>query len=139
MTAGRSTDSTDRSDIAIVGMSGRFPGARNIETFWQNLKDGVESRTVFSDDDLRAQDVPSMMLNYPGWVKSGFTLDDIEMFDARFFGLTPREADVIDPQHRIFLERPGRRSRTPATTASATTDRSPCSAVPPSAAICPTT
>jgi acyl transferase domain-containing protein len=59
---------------------------------------------VFSDDDLRAQDVPSMMLNYPGWVKSGFTLDDIEMFDARFFGLTPREADVIDPQHRIFLE-----------------------------------
>jgi len=104
MTAGRSTDTTDRSDIAIVGMSGRFPGARNIEAFWQNLKDGVESRTVFSDDDLRAQDVPSMMLNYPGWVKSGFTLDDIEMFDARFFGLTPREADVIDPQHRIFLE-----------------------------------
>ena len=104
MTAGRSTDSTDRSDIAIVGMSGRFPGARNIETFWQNLKDGVESRTVFSDDDLRAQGVPSMMLNYPGWVKSGFTLDDIEMFDARFFGLNPREADVIDPQHRIFLE-----------------------------------
>ena len=56
MTTARSTDSTDRSDIAIIGMSGRFPGARNIETFWQNLKDGVESRTVLSDDDLRLPD-----------------------------------------------------------------------------------
>jgi acyl transferase domain-containing protein len=104
MTTARSTDSADRSDIAIVGMSGRFPGARTIEAFWQNLKDGVDSRTVFSDDELRAQGVPPSTLSYPGWVKSGFVLDDIEMFDARFFGLNPREAEVIDPQHRIFLE-----------------------------------
>jgi acyl transferase domain-containing protein len=102
MTA-RSTDSAER-DIAIVGMSGRFPGARNIEAFWQNLKDGVESRTVFSDESLVAQGFPPSALNYPGWVKSGFPLDDIEMFDSRFFGLTPREAGVIDPQHRLFLE-----------------------------------
>jgi acyl transferase domain-containing protein len=104
MTTARTTESSNRSDIAIVGMSGRFPGAKTIEAFWQNLKDGVESRTVFSDDELRAQGIPSSLLNYPGWVKSGFTLDDIEMFDARFFGLNPREAGVIDPQHRVFLE-----------------------------------
>ena len=106
MTTARSTSSTGRTDtdIAIVGMSGRFPGAKTIEAFWQNLKDGVESRTVITNDDLRAQGAPTSALNYPGWVKSGFLLDDIEMFDARFFGLNPREAEVIDPQHRLFLE-----------------------------------
>ena len=101
---GRPTDQGDRGDIAIIGMSGRFPGAKNIEAFWQNLKDGVESRTVFGEEELRAQGVPSSYMNYPGWVKSGFVLDDIDMFDAAFFGLNPREAQVLDPQHRIFLE-----------------------------------
>ena len=101
---GRPTDHGDRGDIAIIGMSGRFPGAKSIDAFWQNLKDGVESRTMFSDEELRAQGVPSSYMNYPGWVKSGFTLDDIDMFDAAFFGVNPREAQVLDPQHRIFLE-----------------------------------
>jgi acyl transferase domain-containing protein len=104
MTAARQLNSVDRSDIAIVGMSGRFPGARTIDAFWQNLKDGVESRTTFSDDELLAQGVPSSALNHPAWVKSGFVLEDVDAFDSAFFGFNPREADVLDPQHRLFLE-----------------------------------
>ena len=94
----------DRSDIAIVGMSGRFPGARTIEALWQNLKDGVESKTTFSDDEIRAQGMPASWLTIPGFVKSGFVLDEVDAFDSTFFGFNPREADVLDPQHRLFLE-----------------------------------
>jgi acyl transferase domain-containing protein len=100
----RKTDHSQRSDIAIIGMSGRFPGARTIDAFWQNLKDGVESRTFFSDEEITAQGVPAAALSYPQFVKSGFVLDEIEAFDSQFFGFTPREADVMDPQHRLFLE-----------------------------------
>jgi acyl transferase domain-containing protein len=104
MTAARHTNQAGRFDIAIVGMSGRFPGARTLDAFWQNLKDGVESRTFFSDDEIMAQGVPAAALNAPQFVKSGFVLDDIEAFDSQFFGFPPREADVLDPQHRLFLE-----------------------------------
>ena len=91
--------------IAIVGMSGRFPGARDVATFWANIKNGVESVTHFTVEDL---DIPAPALE-SGDADSSFVcakgiLDDIDMFDARFFGYVPREAELMDPQHRVFLE-----------------------------------
>jgi acyl transferase domain-containing protein len=90
--------------VAVVGMAGRFPGAPTVDRFWQNLRDGVESRTVFSDDELLQAGVSRSGLTHPKLVRSGFVLDDIEQFDAGFFGINPREAEVLDPQHRLFLE-----------------------------------
>ncbi|MBU7586542.1 MAG: acyltransferase domain-containing protein [Nostoc sp. TH1S01] len=90
--------------IAIIGMAGRFPGAKNVAQFWQNLCNGVESISFFSDAELLASGVDPVDLRDPSYVKAGFILDDIEMFDAAFFGYSPREAEVIDPQQRIFLE-----------------------------------
>ncbi|HEV7376651.1 MAG TPA: SDR family NAD(P)-dependent oxidoreductase [Pyrinomonadaceae bacterium] len=91
-------------DIAIVGMSGRFPGARNINEFWRNLRDGVESITFFTDEELRATGIEAETLSDPGYIKAAGTLDGLELFDASFFGFNPREAEVLDPQQRIFLE-----------------------------------
>src|SRR6185436_965418 len=90
--------------IAIVGMAGRFPGARNVEEFWQNLRAGVESLTPFSDDELRAAGVDPRMIADPAYVKAGTVLERADEFDAAFFGFNPREAALMDPQHRIFLE-----------------------------------
>lgn len=83
--------------IAIVGMAGRFPGAGNISEFWDNLCNGVESITFFQPGELEAGD-------QPGAVRAKPVLDDAEMFDAAFFGIMPKEAEVIDPQQRVFLE-----------------------------------
>jgi acyl transferase domain-containing protein/acyl carrier protein len=90
--------------IAIIGMSGRFPGAKNIEEFWANLRGGVESITFFSDEELIGAGIDEALLNNPAYVKAGAVLGGIEMFDAPFFGFSPREAEVIDPQQRLFLE-----------------------------------
>jgi acyl transferase domain-containing protein/thioesterase domain-containing protein len=91
-------------EIAIVGMSGRFPGAETVEAFWRNLAAGVESITTFSEAELEAAGVAASLLRDPNYVKAGAVLDDIALFDAGFFGLTPREATITDPQHRLFLE-----------------------------------
>ncbi len=91
-------------DIAIIGMVGRFPGAENIEVFWQNLARGVESIASFSDDELRALGVSDEVLRAPDFVKAGAILKNVDLFDAGFFNLNPREAAMMDPQHRIFLE-----------------------------------
>jgi acyl transferase domain-containing protein len=93
-----------KTDIAIIGMAGRFPGAENIDRFWQNLRDGVESIRFLSDQELSAQGVDSATLHDPQFVKAVATFDDIELFDAAFFGFNPREAEITDPQHRILLE-----------------------------------
>jgi non-ribosomal peptide synthase protein (TIGR01720 family) len=93
----------DSSKIAIVGMVGRFPGARNIEQFWQNLRDGVESISFFSEAEID-ESVDRNLLKNPNYVKANGTLADIELFDAKFFGYSPREAELIDPQSRLFLE-----------------------------------
>jgi phthiocerol/phenolphthiocerol synthesis type-I polyketide synthase E len=90
--------------IAVIGMAGRFPGANNIDEFWQNLRDGVESITFFSDEELAAAGVDPELLSQPNYVKANGVLNDIESFDASFFGITPREAQVMDPQHRLLLE-----------------------------------
>ncbi|MEO1291378.1 MAG: beta-ketoacyl synthase N-terminal-like domain-containing protein, partial [Pseudomonadota bacterium] len=87
--------------IAVVGMTGRFPGARDVQTFWENIKAGRESITRFPRDALELEIEGS---DDPSYVCAKGILDDIDLFDARFFGYTPREAEVMDPQHRIFLE-----------------------------------
>ncbi|HEX6292329.1 MAG TPA: amino acid adenylation domain-containing protein [Herpetosiphonaceae bacterium] len=92
------------TEIAIIGMSGRFPGAKHIETFWHNLQAGTESITFFDDDALLAAGVDPARLADPQYVKAGAILDGIELFDAAFFGYSPREATVMDPQQRFFLE-----------------------------------
>ncbi len=90
--------------IAVIGIVGRFPGAKNVDEFWQNLCEGRESISSFSDEELEASGIDSRWLSNPQYVKAGAILSDIEMFDASFFDLSPREAETIDPQHRILLE-----------------------------------
>jgi acyl transferase domain-containing protein/acyl carrier protein len=90
--------------VAIVGMAGRFPGARNVEELWENLCGGVESVTFFSEEELLAAGVDRELLADPRYVRAGSVLEGIDQFDAGLFGYSPREAEVMDPQHRIFLE-----------------------------------
>jgi phthiocerol/phenolphthiocerol synthesis type-I polyketide synthase E len=90
--------------IAIVGMACRVPGAKNVDEFWRNLRDGVESISFFSDEEVERAGVDPAELKSPNYVKAGGILDDIEYFDADFFGFTPKEAEMTDPQHRCFLE-----------------------------------
>ncbi|MES2933180.1 MAG: amino acid adenylation domain-containing protein [Pseudomonadota bacterium] len=92
------------SDIAIVGMAGRFPGADNVEDFWRNLCAGVESITELTDQQLLAAGVDARLLQDPAYVRRKGNLKDIECFDAPFFGYPPREAQLMDPQQRLFLE-----------------------------------
>jgi len=92
------------NEIAVVGLAGRFPGARDVESFWQNLAAGVESIRDLSDEDLDAAGVPPAERALPGYVPRAAWLDDVELFDAGFFGFTPREAELMDPQQRLFLE-----------------------------------
>ena len=100
------------SAIAIVGMAGRFPGARNVDEFWRNLRDGVESIRPLSDAELLAAGVAPDVLAQPDYVKAAAVLDGVDMFDASFFGFSPRDAAIMDPQHRHFLDAPGRPSKT---------------------------
>lgn len=92
------------TDIAIIGLAGRFPGARNIDEFWQNLRNGVESISFFSDEELLSSGVQPALLQNPRYIRANGILDDIELFDASFFGYSPREAAMLDPQQRLFLE-----------------------------------
>src|SRR5262249_28631714 len=91
-------------DIAIIGMSGRFPGAENLDQFWRNLRDGVESIRRFTDEELKSFGVSPEALDDQNFVKVGAILENIDQFDAGFFGYSPREAEILDPQQRIFLE-----------------------------------
>src|SRR5262245_56696153 len=91
-------------DLAIVGMSGRFPGARNLDQFWTNLANGVESITRFSYEVLLEAGVPASHLADHTYVKAAPILEEPGAFDAKFFAFTPREAEILDPQHRLLLE-----------------------------------
>jgi acyl transferase domain-containing protein/thioesterase domain-containing protein/acyl carrier protein len=91
-------------DIAIIGMAGRWPGARTLDEFWRNLAGGVESITRFSDDELIGAGVSRSRLADGGYVKAAPVLDDPGHFDARFFGYSPTEARALDPQQRLLLE-----------------------------------
>lgn len=90
--------------IAIIGMAGRFPGAKSIEAFWQNLRDGVESISSFTDEILISSGVNQDLLTDSNYIKVGAVLGDVELFDASFFDFNPREAEMTDPQHRLLLE-----------------------------------
>ncbi len=91
-------------EIAIIGMAGRFPGAKNIDEFWRNLRHGKESITFFSDEDLRSAGVDPSLLGDSKYVRAAAVLDGVDSFDAAFFDCNPREAELLDPQHRLFLE-----------------------------------
>ena len=91
-------------DVAIIGMACRFPGANNIEEFWHNLCNGVESISFFDDESALAAGVDEDLLRDPNYVKASPILDNIESFDADFFGYTAKEARLLDPQQRLFLE-----------------------------------
>ncbi|HXE41584.1 MAG TPA: polyketide synthase, partial [Candidatus Baltobacteraceae bacterium] len=97
-----STNSKE-TGIAIVGMAGRFPKAKNIQEFWRNLCNGTECITFFTDEELNAAG-DNYPKGDPNYVKARGLLERADMFDAAFFGMNPREAEVMDPQHRIFLE-----------------------------------
>lgn len=90
--------------VAIVGLAGRFPDAKTLDDFWRNVWTGVESLETFSDADLDAAGVADTLRSNPLFVRKGTVLDGAELFDAAFFELSPREAQILDPQHRVFLE-----------------------------------
>ncbi|MFJ9457474.1 amino acid adenylation domain-containing protein [Kitasatospora sp. NPDC101447] len=106
MTDETMTDENDLPDnaIAVIGMAVRVPGARTLEGFWQNLRDGVESIATFTDEELLAAGATPEEIARPGYVRARGALDGVEGFDARLFGFSPREAQLLDPQHRLFLE-----------------------------------
>src|SRR5215510_355521 len=91
-------------DIAIIGMSCRFPGAATAEEYWYNLCNGVESVTFFSDQELLAAGIAPSLIANSSYVKAAPMLRDIETFDAPFFGYSPKDAALMDPQQRLFLE-----------------------------------
>lgn len=91
--------------VAIVGLAGRFPKARNLDEFWRNLRDGVETVSFFDDRDVQWLPIEHPpVLDDPRYVKARSVLEKPEWFDAAFFGMNPREAAIMDPQHRVFLE-----------------------------------
>ena len=97
----RQTDSYTGAEIAVVGMAGRFPGAQSVEEFWQNLRAGVESITFFTDEEVESDGMAGANAQL---VKARGILEGVELFDAAFFGYSPRDAEILDPQHRLFLE-----------------------------------
>ncbi|NNB87043.1 type I polyketide synthase [Corallococcus exiguus] len=90
--------------IAIVGLSGRFPGARTLEGFWEMLRRGGDARRVPTDAELDDAGVPQALRAHPQWVRSSYVLEGATDFDAGLFGYSPREAELMDPQQRIFME-----------------------------------
>ncbi|MBL4705301.1 MAG: type I polyketide synthase, partial [Flavobacteriales bacterium] len=89
-------------EVAIIGMAGKFPGAQNIDEFWENLKRGKSALTPIPEDELVANGVSQEVLNAPNYVKSKFSLEDKEYFDPGFFNYTPAEAELMDPQVRLM-------------------------------------
>lgn len=89
-------------ELAVIGMAGRFPGARNIDEFWENLKNSIEPLWFLSDEEVLAAGEDPQTLENPSYVKMNGFLEDVEYFDASFFGYTSREAEKMDPQVRIF-------------------------------------
>ena len=89
--------------VAIIGMAGRFPGARSVAEFWRNQLNGIEAISQFRVDDLEVPHRVELSRD-PDYVRARSILDDVDLFDAEFFGMYPREAELTDPQQRLFLE-----------------------------------
>jgi len=100
------TNSHERPDhsIAVIGMAGRFPGANGIDEYWRNLRAGKETIHHFSEDELRESKLQESVINNPNYVKARGIIEGVEFFDAAFFGLNPRQARILDPQQRVWLE-----------------------------------
>jgi phthiocerol/phenolphthiocerol synthesis type-I polyketide synthase E len=98
---GRSFNGTE---IAVVGMAGRYPKSKNLDEFWGHLRDGHELISFFTDEEVLAHGVAPETLGSGQFVKAAVVLEDAELFDASFFNFTHREASLLDPQHRLFLE-----------------------------------
>ena len=98
------TDEFTGTEVAIVGMAGRFPGARDLIEFWNNLRGGVDCITHFTEEELLAAGIPAENVRNPKYVRAQGTLQDVDLFDAGFFSLSPRDAVYLNPQQRIFLE-----------------------------------
>lgn len=92
------------TEIAIIGMSARLPGAPDVQTYWSNLREGIESIQRFSEEELVAANVPRHIRRDPNFVPAHGAIDHLEGFDAGFFGLSPQDAALMDPQHRVFLQ-----------------------------------
>jgi len=92
------------TEIAIVGMAGRFPGAGDVAAFWRNLREGIEAVRFPAAEELAARGLDPARLADPGWVKAVSQMDGYDCFDELFFGINPREAELMDPQHRVILE-----------------------------------
>lgn len=97
-------ESNSQLKVAVIGMSGRFPAAPDIESFWRLLCEGREGIRDFDDAELLRHGALEEDLRHPKYVRAGAPLDDPELFDARLFGVTPRDAELMDPQHRVLLE-----------------------------------
>src|SRR5207302_4420124 len=91
-------------EVAIIGMAGRFPQSRDLRQFWPNLADGLECISFFSDEELLASGLDLKDIQRPEYVRARGVIEDCEAFDAGFFKFTPREAEITDPQQRLFLE-----------------------------------
>ncbi|MDT7830902.1 SDR family NAD(P)-dependent oxidoreductase [Flavobacteriaceae bacterium S356] len=94
----------NKDKIAIVGIDCRLPGANNAQEFWENLVKEKESLVEFTEEELKEAGVSPKTYNNPNYVRRRGVVRDAEMFDAEFFNFTPREAELLDPQHRLFLE-----------------------------------
>ncbi len=89
--------------VAIIGMAGRFPGAQSVAEFWRNQLNGVEAISHFRVDELEVPNAAELSKD-PNYVRARSVLGDVGLFDAEFFGIFPREAELMDPQQRLFLE-----------------------------------
>ena len=90
--------------VAVIGLACRLPGAPDVDTFWHNLTEGVESISRFTDEELRDAGVPEDLLLNPDYVRAKGYVPDADHFDASFFDTSPADAEIMDPQHRLFLE-----------------------------------
>lgn len=90
--------------IAVIGMSCRFPKAKTPQQYWRILHDGIECVSQITEDDLLAAGLNPEIMRHPNYVNRQVVLDDIENFDASFFGYFPRDAEILDPQQRLMLE-----------------------------------
>ena len=92
------------TSVAIIGLSARFPGANDLEEFWANLIEVKDISRAFTKEELLAEGIDPQQINDPNYIRRGIYLEDADCFDAAFFGYLPKEAALMDPQHRIFLE-----------------------------------
>lgn len=99
------TESSKNLDcIAIVGIAVRMPGAADVRQFWENLKTGKESISLFSKEEMLEAGVSAEMIDLPNYIAAKGIIEGVELFDANFFGIAPREAELMDPQHRVLME-----------------------------------